>query len=222
MATGSNSTEKLKNAILEFDADAATAAAQEMVASGRDAVQAVDIMGEAMSELGVKFEKMEVYLAEIIMASDALKSAMKVLQPEIEKAASGGAGARPVVIIGTVKGDVHTVGKDMVATMLLTQGFDVTDLGDNVAPSTFLSTAEALGADIIAASALMSTTLPVQKDLMDFLVAKNVREKYKVMVGGGVATAEWADRIGADGYGQDAIEAVHVAKELVGEPVTAS
>jgi trimethylamine corrinoid protein len=155
---------------------------------------------------------MEVFLPEIIMASDALKAAMKILEPEILKA--GEAVKRPAVVIGTVKGDVHTVGKDMVVTMLMTAGFDVTDMGPDTAPSAFYNMAEEKGAAIVAASALMSTTLPVQKDLIDFLEAKGVRKKYKVMVGGGVATKEWSERIGADGYGQDAVEGVAVAKKL--------
>ncbi|MCC6346667.1 MAG: cobalamin-dependent protein [Nitrospirales bacterium] len=207
---------KLHDAIMNFNEDEARSGAEEAVKSGADVLKAVEVMGDAMSELGKGFEKMEVFLPEIVMASGALKEAMKVLQPEILKlVASGTAGKkRPIVIIGTVKGDVHTVGKDMVATMMMTQGFDVVDLGHDVSPSAFLDKARELSATIIAASALMSTTLPVQKDLIDFLNAKNVRQNFKVMVGGGVATKEWAERIGADGYGQDAIEGVEIAKKL--------
>lgn len=207
---------KLQEAIMHFSTEEAVSAAEEVLKGGGDPLKAVEVMGDAMSELGRRFEKMECFLPEIVMASDALKGAMKVLQPEIQKLVESGAAGkkRPVVIIGTVKGDVHTVGKDMVATMLMTSGFDVVDLGHDVAPSAFLDKAKELSADIIAASALMSTTLPVQKDLIDFLNAKNVRQSFKVMVGGGVATKEWAERIGADGYGQDAIEGVEIAKKL--------
>ncbi|MBZ0158371.1 MAG: cobalamin-dependent protein [Alphaproteobacteria bacterium] len=207
---------KLHDAIMNFNEDEAKSAAEEAVKSGADVLKAVEVMGDAMSELGKGFEKMEVFLPEIVMASGALKEAMKVLQPKIlELAASGQGGKRrPIVIIGTVKGDVHTVGKDMVATMMMTSGFDVVDLGHDVSPSAFLDKAKELSATIIAASALMSTTLPVQKDLIDFLNAKNMRQQFKVMVGGGVATKEWAERIGADGYGQDAIEGVEIAKKL--------
>ncbi|MFO0753124.1 MAG: cobalamin-dependent protein [Thermodesulfovibrionales bacterium] len=207
---------KLHDAIMNFSEDEAKSGAEELVKTGGDVLKAVEVMGDAMSELGKGFEKMEVFLPEIVMASGALKEAMKILQPKIVELAASGQGGkkRPIVIIGTVKGDVHTVGKDMVATMMMTQGFDVVDLGHDVSPSAFLDKAKELSATIIAASALMSTTLPVQKDLIDFLNAKNVRQQFKVMVGGGVATKEWAERIGADGYGQDAIEGVEIAKKL--------
>jgi methylmalonyl-CoA mutase cobalamin-binding domain/chain len=216
MAEAKELFDNIRDAILKFDAGAAVESARAIVQAGADPVKAVDVMGVAMSELGVKFEAMECFLPEIIMASEALKEAMKVLQPAILAKVGPGAKQKPVVVIGTVKGDVHTVGKDMVATMLMTSGFDVTDLGPDVAPSTFLNQAVNLNATIIAASALMSTTLPVQKDLIDFLDAKGMRKKYMVIVGGGVATKEWSERIGADGYGQDAIEGVKVAKKLAG------
>lgn len=204
--------EKIGTAITTFDTGLAVEGAMELIKAKGNPVKAVNVMSAAMNDLGVKFEAMECFLPEIIMASDALKAAMKVLEPEILK--GGESVKRPGVIIGTVKGDVHTVGKDMVATMLMTAGFDVTDTGPDTAPSTFLNLAVEKKASIIAASALMSTTLPVQKDLIDFLEAKGIRKNFKVMVGGGVATKAWSEKIGADGYGQDAIEGVRVAKKL--------
>lgn len=209
--------DKLASAITNLNEADAIAAAEKVVKSGADPVKAVDAMGKAMNELGDKFEKMEVFLPEIIMASDALKAAMEILTPAILAGGGQAVGSqRPKVIMGTVKGDVHTVGKDMVSTMMMTAGFDVKDLGPDVAPSAFLNEAKAFGAVIIGASALMSTTLPIQKDLIDFLEAKGVRKDFKVIVGGGVATQEWSETIGADGYGQDAIEGVQVAKKLAG------
>ncbi|MDR1732101.1 MAG: cobalamin-dependent protein [Synergistaceae bacterium] len=205
----------ISQAILDFDEDAAIKAAKEIIAAGADPVKAVSAMGDALNSLGDQFQKMEVFLPEIILASDALKAGLTILEPEILKKQTNSE-SRPVVIIGTVKGDVHQVGKDMVSTMLLTAGYDVRDLGVDVAPSRFLEEANKFDAKVIAASALMSTTLPVQKDLIDFLEAKNVRRNYKVIVGGGVATKEWAARIGADGYSQDAIGAVQVVNQLLG------
>lgn len=202
----------LGNAIRTFDEDAAFEAAKAAMDAKVSPIAAVNEMAAVMKELGDKFECMEVFLPEIVMASDALKNAMKVIEPVLLQGSE--TVKRDGVIIGTVKGDVHTVGKDMVATMLMTAGFDVTDLGPDVAPSKFLDVAKDKNATMIAASALMSTTLPVQKDLIDFLEAKGVRKNYVVMVGGGVATKEWSERIGADGYGQDAVEAVKVAKKL--------
>ena len=205
---------KLKQSILEFDEDAAEAAAKEAVAEGADPVKAIGALAEGLNELGEAFEKMEVFLPEIMLASDAFKAALAVLEPELKKTHKEGDKAIPVVI-GTVQGDVHQVGKDMVATFLTTAGFDVHDLGVDVSPSRFLEEAKKLDAKIIAAASLMSTTRPVQKDLIDFLEAKGVRDKYLVLVGGGVVTQEWADEIKADGYGQDAIATVELAKKLL-------
>ncbi|MBQ8699686.1 MAG: cobalamin-dependent protein [Schwartzia sp.] len=205
---------KLKGAILEFDEDAALEAAKEAVAEGVDPVRAIGALAEGLNELGEAFEKMEVFLPEIMLASDAFKAALEILEPELKKSHKEGEKAIPVVI-GTIQGDVHQVGKDMVATFLTTAGFDVHDLGVDVAPSRFLEEAKKVGAKVIAVAALMSTTRPVQKDLIDFLEAKGVRDDYIVLVGGGVVTKEWADEIKADGYGQDAIATVEIAKKLL-------
>ena len=205
---------KLKDSILEFDEDAALEAAKEAVAEGVDPVKAIGALAEGLNELGEAFEKMEVFLPEIMLASDAFKAALEVLEPELKKSRTEGTKAIPVVI-GTIQGDVHQVGKDMVATFLTTAGFDVHDLGVDVAPSRFLEEAKKIDAKIIAVAALMSTTRPVQKDLIDFLEAKGVRDNYIVLVGGGVVTKEWADEIKADGYGQDAIATVEIAKKLL-------
>ena len=205
---------KLKQSILEFDEDAALEAAKEAVAEGVDPVKAIGALAEGLNELGEAFEKMEVFLPEIMLASDAFKAALEILEPELKKTHKEGEKAIPVVI-GTIQGDVHQVGKDMVATFLTTAGFDVHDLGVDVAPSRFLEEAKKIDAKVIAVAALMSTTRPVQKDLIDFLEAKGVRDNYIVLVGGGVVTQEWADEIKADGYGQDAIATVEIAKKLL-------
>ena len=205
---------KLKGAILEFDEEAALEAAKEAVAEGVDPVKAIGALAEGLNELGEAFEKMEVFLPEIMLASDAFKAALEILEPELKKSHKEGEKAIPVVI-GTIQGDVHQVGKDMVATFLTTAGFDVHDLGVDVAPSRFLEEAKKVGAKVIAVAALMSTTRPVQKDLIDFLEAKGVRDDYIVLVGGGVVTQEWANEIKADGYGQDAIATVEIAKKLL-------
>lgn len=204
----------LKQSILDFDEDAALELARESLAAGIDPVEAVGVLADGLNELGVKFERMEVFLPEIMLASDAFKNALSVLEPEIKKKNTEGKKAIPIVI-GTVQGDIHQVGKDMVATFLATAGFEVYDLGVDVAPSRFLEEAKRLGAKVIAAASLMSTTRPVQKDLIDFLEAKGVREQFIVLVGGGVVTQEWADQIAADGYGQDAIATVNLAKRLL-------
>lgn len=204
----------LKQSILDFDEDAALELAKKSLAEGVDPVEAVGALAEGLNELGEKFERMEVFLPEIMLASDAFKNALSVLEPEIKKKNSEGKKAIPIVI-GTVQGDIHQVGKDMVATFLATAGFEVYDLGVDVAPSRFLEEARRLGAKVIAAASLMSTTRPVQKDLIEFLEAKGVRDEFIVLVGGGVVTQDWANEIKADGYGQDAIATVELAKKLL-------
>ena len=198
--------EELKNAILDFDEDAAVTAAEKIIKEGVSPMDAIDAMGDAL----------EVFLPEILLATDAFKAGLKVLEPELMKTIDAGSfQEKPKVVIGTVKGDVHAVGKDMVATMLTVGGFDVKDVGADVDSEVFITAAEEFGAQIIGLSALMSTTMPSQKEVIDFLEAKGLRNKYKVIVGGGPVTPQWAEQIGADGFSKDAVEAVELAKSLL-------
>lgn len=207
----------LKDAVMAFDEEAAVKAAEKVVANKESAVDAVNAMGDALAHLGDLFTKMEVFLPEILLATDAFKAALKVLEPELAKNVSAGAVAeKPKVVIATVKGDVHAVGKDMVATMLTVAGFDVKNLGADVDSEAIINAAEESDAKIIALSALMSTTIPYQKQVIEFLDAKGIRGKYKVIVGGGSVTPQWAEQIGSDGYSKDAIEAVGLAKRVLG------
>ncbi len=210
--------QKLKQAILDFDEEQAINAAKDILEAGLSPMDGVNAMGDALNELGVKFQAMEVFLPEVLLASDAFKAAMSLFEPELLKVAQGSGGQeRPKIVLGTVKGDVHTVGKDMVTTMLTVAGFDVKDLGVDVDSATFITEAQAYGAKLIGLSALMSTTMPYQKEVIEFLEAKNLRDKFKVMIGGGPCSQQWADSIGADGFSKDAVEAVALAKKLLAE-----
>jgi corrinoid protein of di/trimethylamine methyltransferase len=161
-------------------------------------------------EVGEQFRRYEVYLPEMMMAADAWQEGMDLLEPLL--AAQGKRGeAKGRVILGSVMGDVHSLGKNIVATMLQTGGFEVIDLGIDVPAARFVEEAEKARADIVALSALMTTTMPQQKDVIDYLEARGTRGRYYVMVGGGPTTAEWAAEIGADGYGQTAADAVNLA-----------
>lgn len=216
MANADN-IQELKNSILDFDEDRAVAAAERVVQDGTSPLEAINTMGNALEVLGEQFQKMEVFLPEVLLATDAFKAALKVLEPELAKSVEGAAAAdKPKVVIGTVKGDVHAVGKDMVATMLTVGGFDVKDVGADVDSEFFITAAEDFGAQIIGLSALMSTTMPAQGEVIQYLKAKGLRDKYKVMVGGGPCTPEWAEKIGADGWSKDAVEAVGLANRLLG------
>lgn len=205
---------KLSQAILDQDEDAALELSKEIVASNGDCVKGILAMSEAMTELGNQFQAMEIFLPELLIASDCMKAALENLKQGL---AGKGESVPQMgkVVIGTVKGDIHEVGKDLVAMMLSIGGFEVQDLGVDVSPSQFIAAAESMKADIIGLSALMSTTMIAQRDVIDFLKAKGVRDKYKVLVGGGGVRQAWVDQIGADGYAQDAIAAVDLAKKVL-------
>ena len=207
----------LKKAVIDGDDDGAREYAAACIAEGVAAMDAVNVMGDALRELGVQFQNMEVFLPEVLLAIDAFKAGLAVLEPELMKAVDGAAPAKKIkAVIATVKGDVHAVGKDMVATMWTVAGFDVKNLGADVDSEYIVKAAEEFGADIIGLSALMSTTIPHQKEVIDFLEAKGLRSKYKVLVGGGSTTPQWAEQIGSDGFSKDAVEAVELAKKVMG------
>lgn len=203
---------ELKNAILESDTTAAVNAAQSVIVEKMDPLKAInDGLLPAIRIVGEKFEKMELYLPELITAAEAMKSALDLLLPLIP---IENRDAMTVVLVGSVQGDIHDIGKNIVANMLIASGFDVIDLGTNVKASAFLEERRKANAKIVCASALMSTTIGSQKDLIEYAISSNERENIKILVGGGPTTQEWADSIGADGYGEDAIDAVRLAEKF--------
>jgi corrinoid protein of di/trimethylamine methyltransferase len=167
-----------------------------------------------LKDVGDQFGRLEIFLPEMMLAAEAAKAIIAELDPVLKaKNESGTSQGR--VVIGTVAGDVHDIGKNMVATMLEVNGFEVIDLGTEVSVETFLSTARSREADIIAISSLLTTSLPYMKDVLTMLQETGEKSKYKVMVGGGPLTSEWARENGADGYGKDAAEAVTLAHQLI-------
>jgi corrinoid protein of di/trimethylamine methyltransferase len=171
-------------------------------------------MTPAMEKVGDRFSSGAIFLPEMLMAAEAWNEAMKLLKPKLLEAGEGVAKIGTVVV-GTVQSDVHEIGKNIVATLLSTAGFEVHDAGVDIPASTFIGKAEEVNADIIAASAIMTTTMTYQRDVVEHLMASGLRDKYIVLVGGGVVNQKWADEIGADGYGETAVEGVRVAKELL-------
>ena len=173
-------------------------------------------MSPGMKEVGERFARYEIYLPEMMLAAEAWERAMKALEPKLLAA---GAERKKVgrVVIGTVGGDIHSVGKNIVGATLKMSGFEVFDLGIDVAASAFVTKAEEVGADIIAASALMSTTMPQQKNIIAHLEARGIRDKYCFLVGGGSTSQEWADSIGADGYGRTAGDAASLALKAISQ-----
>ena len=209
--------EEMKNAVVNFDVERAVESAKRALEMGIDPVEAIDKgLTKGLRIIGEKFEKGELFLMHIVAAAETAKRAIdEVLQPEILKRKT----ERKVlgkVVIGTAAGDIHDIGKNLVAVMLFIAGFEVFDLGRDVPVGEFIKKAKDVNADIVATSALLSTTLLVQQEIIEALKEAGIRDKVKVMVGGAPVTQEWAERIGADGYGADAIEAVGVAKRLLG------
>lgn len=189
---------------------AARALAQE--ADPLDILQQVIV--PTLKDIGDQFGRLEIFLPEMMLAAEAAKAIIAELDPVL-KAKNESSTSQGRVVIGTVAGDVHDIGKNMVATMLEVNGFEVIDLGTEVSVETFLSTARSREADIIAMSSLLTTSLPYMKDVLTVLQETGEKSKYKVMVGGGPLTSEWARENGADGYGKDAAEAVTLARQII-------
>jgi corrinoid protein of di/trimethylamine methyltransferase len=192
--------------------------AKQLVSTHLDEIDPIEVielaMTPGMETIGEKFGPGEIFLPEMIMAANAFEDVMSILKPRILES---GRIVKKIgkIVIGSVQTDIHEIGKNIVANMLSTGGFEVYDLGANVSPLTFIDKAEEVKADIIAASAIMTTTMPYQKDIIDVLQSMGLRNKFKVIVGGGPVTVEWAKKIGADGYAETAPEAVELAKELL-------
>lgn len=202
----------LSDAILSYDSAAAEKAAKDAIKAKVDPLKAIENgLVPAIGKVGDKFEKMELYLPELMLAADAMKTAMTLLLPLIPKDKIV---TKATVAIGTVQGDVHEIGKNIVSNMLLANGFNVVDLGVDVKTTTFVEEAKRSNAKIIGASALMSSTIGSQKDIVDYLVSLKERKKFAVMVGGGPTTGEWSDEIGADGWGEDAATTIRLATKL--------
>jgi corrinoid protein of di/trimethylamine methyltransferase len=205
----------LANAVIEGDNELAMSSAKAVLENNMDPLQAVEEgLSKGMDVIGRQFESGEVFLPELLMAANAFKAAMDILKPELE-AQKKSTTKMGTVLLGTVKGDLHNIGKNIVATVLDTNGFEVIDIGIDNSPLTFIEQAEKAQVDIIGLSCLMTTTMPAQREVIQTLSEMNKRDKYKVIVGGGPVTQEWADQIGADGYSESAVQAVNLVKGLL-------
>jgi len=206
--------ESLKKSVLGYDADGAKRYAQQVVDEGLDPIAALDAISEAMQVVGEGYESGELWLPDLVGAADVSQKALPILEEEIrkrgEKAKSLG-----TVVVGTVSGDIHTIGKSMVGVLLVAAGFRVIDVGADVATDKFVDAVKENDADILALSALLTTTAPEQGKVIEALKEAGLRDKVKIMVGGGAITQGFADSIGADGYGATAPGAVALAKSLL-------
>ncbi len=201
----------LADAIIKGDQNTAVKVTREALSGGTPPAKVLNeglIAG--MDVIGARFKKNEVYIPEVLIAARAMKSAMQILEPELVKS-----GVKPVgkFIIGTVQGDLHDIGKNLVAMMLKGAGFEVVDLGVDISPDKFVQQAKTAGSQLIGMSALLTTTMPAMEKTVKAIQAAGI--KAKIMVGGAPVTQGYADKIGAHGYAADAASAVDVAKKLI-------
>jgi corrinoid protein of di/trimethylamine methyltransferase len=205
----------LRAAIIDGDEVESARLAEVALQAGIDPIILVnESIQSALEQIGQQFQCGQLYLPELILAGDAAAASLKVLKPSLIKGGKGGA-SKGRVVIGTMQGDLHDIGKNVVGALLTANGFEVTDLGTDVTPKKFVETAQVENANIIAISSLLTTTLPFQQDVVRLLNDLGKRQNYFVIVGGGPVNAEWASKIGADGYGRDAQDAVVLCQALL-------
>ncbi len=206
---------EMKNAILEGEIELAGELAQKAVEVGMHPLDAIEKgFTPGIDQVGENFERGDMFLPELVAAAEAMKEALAVLEPAmLEKQAKRSILGR--VVIGTMLHDIHDIGKDMVASMLTAAGFEVFNLGVNVPAETFVAKVRELKPHILGLSALLTTTMPEQETVIKALEAQGLRQEVKVVVGGAPVNQGWADAIGADGFAENAMEAVKLAKGLV-------
>ena len=206
----------MAQSIIDGDSDLAVKLANQAITAGIDPLDAISYgFVKGVNQVGESFACGEAFLPELVMAGDAMKAAVSTLEPEMQKRGT----QREVlgkVVLATVQGDIHEIGKTLVGTMLSASGFEVVDLGVDVPTTKIIAMTKQVEADIVGLSALLTTTMVKQKEVIDALDKEGLRSKVKVMVGGAPVTREWVMKIEADGYSEDAIGAVAVAKQLVG------
>lgn len=207
--------DELQQAVIEGDGECAKAVAQKCMEAGIPPLETVEFgLRDGLKIVGERFEKLELFLPDMILAAEAGNEVMKVLEPAIG-ASNLQASSPGTVIVGAGKGDIHTIGKNILGMLFKLAGFKVHDLGEDVSATTFLEEARRLNADIIAISCLMTSTMPCQREVIKLLNEVHERDKFKVMVGGAPVTQQWADDIGADGYAETAGGGVTLALKLV-------
>ncbi|MEM3506945.1 MAG: corrinoid protein [Candidatus Bathyarchaeia archaeon] len=206
--------EKLRLSVINGDIEGAETAAKEALDAGIDPLEAIEEgLSKGIREVGDKFEKLELFLSDMMIAAEAMSKAIEILEKNLPKEATRA--GKGTVVIGTVEGDIHDIGKNIVAALLKANGFRVYDLGKDTPSMKFIEKAEEVNANVIGLSALLSTTMIKQEEVITMLKDLKLRDKYKVIVGGAPVTEGWARKIGADAYGKNANEGVIKVKELL-------
>ncbi|WP_094604072.1 Methionine synthase [Sporomusa silvacetica DSM 10669] len=208
--------ENLKEAILDGDEDLVVEYVQQVIDEKIDPVAAIQNgLIKGIEELGARWKAGEAFLPDVMMGADALKTGLEMLDPIVAESGATGGEAKGKIVIGQVAGDIHDIGKNIVGALMTAAGYKVYDIGIDQPAESFLAKAEEVGAQIIAAGALLTTTMAAQKAIVDYLKTKNLREKYKVMIGGGPTSQAFANEIGADAWAETADEAVALCDKLV-------
>ena len=208
----SETLEELQEAIRTFDEEGAEEKTRQALEEGIDPQKAIEAATEVLRDIGDKFENGQLFLFDLVSAGDAMNASREILEEEIT-AAGGERESEGKVVLGTVEGDIHDIGKKILAALLSANGYEVIDLGVEVPPEEFVETFEEIQADAVGASAMLTTTKEKQRELVEVLEAEGVREDVIVMVGGAPVTDEWLDEIGADIHGENAFDAVQKLNE---------
>lgn len=208
-----NLIKELSDSVVEMEEEKVIEVAKMSIENGISAYDAIDKgLADGMNRAGVLYEEEEYYIPELLMCSDAMYAGLDVLRPHLEKKDIND---KDKVVIGVVQGDTHDIGKNLVKIMMETEGFDVIDMGRDVPPREFVNKAKEVNADIIVLSTLMTTTMDGMAEVINILKEEGLKDKIKVMIGGGPISQSYATKIGADGYTTDASKAAKFAKDLV-------
>ena len=207
------SLEQLDKLVEDGEKEQSEELAQKLLADGVDPLDILSTLTATMERVGENFAKLDIFLPEVMLAGEALQAVVEMVRPKL--ADDGPDLNKGKVVLGVVKGDLHEIGKNIVKLMLEISGFEVRDLGYDVDSLDFIKAAEEMGADLIGASSLMTTTMPRQQEIIEFLKDKGLRDKYKVVIGGAPTSRMWAEKIGADLYCEDANSAPKMIVELL-------
>ncbi len=209
--------EQLGQAVVEGNVEKVERLCQEAIERNVDPLEALtNGLAKGVKEVGDRFGKGEVFLADLIMAGEAMKVGTTLLLPKVKEAGMQRESLGRV-LIGTVKGDIHSIGKDIVATLMEAEGFEVNNIGEDIQDEVFVDKVKEHMPSILGLSSLMTVTMPAQKDVINLLEKRALRNKVKVIIGGAPTTQQWAEEIGADGWAGDAVSAIKKARELVGK-----
>ncbi|MCR6691769.1 MAG: corrinoid protein [archaeon YNP-LCB-003-016] len=210
-----DSLDVLRSALLSFDEEKFMEAVKKSLEANINPLEVINVITDALQEIGRKFEEGEIFLVHLVTAGEMVKKAVsEYIEPSLKKARMERKTLGKVVI-GTVAGDIHDIGKNIVATLLFSAGFEVIDLGKDVPVEEFIKAVKEHKPDVLGLSALLTTTMPVQKEVIEALKKNGLRDKVKVIVGGAPVTTQWAEQIGADGYAENGVAAVKLVKKLL-------